>query len=301
MDLHKVVTVGKEQETQRLARQISSELFSADDLTEAIDIVRGVNPDLILFDHRFSPDCIAKFLDATDKNSEVHIVVVGTDENDAGASARFMQAGAYDYLQGKTDYYRLKEIANRIANKKAGKAGAFKAKTDDFFADDFSASISMVGCSKATLHTLKMIKLVAVSRCNLILIIGETGTGKEVAAEAIHTLRHPDGQFVAVNCATLTANLLESELFGHVKGAFTSADREKTGLLEVAESGTIFLDEISEMPIDLQAKLLRVLQEKTFRKVGGTKDIACRATIITSSNRNLQTEVDNNRSRRNLY
>jgi transcriptional regulator with PAS, ATPase and Fis domain len=99
----------------------------------------------------------------------------------------------------------------------------------------------------------------------------------------------------------LTANLLESELFGHVKGSFTSADREKTGLLELAANGTIFLDEISEMPRDLQAKLLRILQEKTFRKVGGTKEIRCKATIIASSNRNLKSEVQANRFRADLY
>jgi transcriptional regulator with PAS, ATPase and Fis domain len=133
------------------------------------------------------------------------------------------------------------------------------------------------------------------------LIVGETGTGKEVVARAIHSLRHPKEQFVAVNCAALTANLLESELFGHVKGSFTGADCEKTGLLELAGPGTLLLDEISEMPIDLQAKLLRVLQEKTFRKVGGVKNIVCNASIMASSNRNLNDEVRANRFRRDLY
>jgi transcriptional regulator with PAS, ATPase and Fis domain len=99
----------------------------------------------------------------------------------------------------------------------------------------------------------------------------------------------------------LTANLLESELFGHVRGAFTGADKDKTGLLELAGEGTIFLDEISEMPMDLQAKLLRILQEKTFRKVGGINDLVCKATIITSSNRDLRQEVRANRFRRDLY
>jgi transcriptional regulator with PAS, ATPase and Fis domain len=147
-----------------------------------------------------------------------------------------------------------------------------------------------------------MIRLVAHSTCNPVLIVGETGTGKELAARAVHVLRHgSDKKFVALNCAALTATLLESELFGHVKGAFTSADRDKTGLLELAEDGTIFLDEISEMPFDLQAKLLRVVQERSFRKVGGIKDIACKATIIASSNRNLYKTVEENKFRRDLY
>jgi len=109
------------------------------------------------------------------------------------------------------------------------------------------------------------------------------------------------GLFVAVNCAALTANLLESELFGHVKGSFTGADRDKTGLLQLAGDGTLFLDEISEMPLELQAKLLRVLQERTFRKVGGVKDLTCEATIIASSNRDLKTEVTEKRFRQDLY
>jgi transcriptional regulator with PAS, ATPase and Fis domain len=153
----------------------------------------------------------------------------------------------------------------------------------------------------AIAEALQLIKLVAASQCNPVLVTGQTGTGKEIAARAVHTLRHPGQPFVAVNCAALTATLLESELFGHVKGSFTSADRDKTGLLETADGGTIFLDEISEMPLDLQAKLLRILQEKTFRRVGGTKDLECRATIIASSNRDLKKEVREKRFRRDLY
>ncbi|GAG25694.1 unnamed protein product, partial [marine sediment metagenome] len=197
------------------------------------------------------------------------------------------------------DYAQLERIINRIKSK--SKDFINNKNTSLFFSDDLACSVSMVGSSKAMLNTLNMIKLVAASKCNPILIVGETGTGKELAAKAIHVLRHPNEQYVAVNCAALTANLLESELFGHVKGSFTGADREKTGLLELAGSGTLLLDEISEMPMELQAKLLRVLQEKSFRKVGGVKDIACNATIMASSNRNLKNEVQANRFRRDLY
>jgi transcriptional regulator with PAS, ATPase and Fis domain len=171
----------------------------------------------------------------------------------------------------------------------------------EFFLDETAASVAMAGRSPSIAETLRMIKLVAASRCNPILIVGDTGTGKEIAARAVHTLRHPDEPFVAINCAALTATLLESELFGHVKGSFTSADRDKTGLLEMAGSGTVFLDEISEMPLELQAKLLRILQERSFRKVGGVKDIECKATIIASSNRDLKKEVREKRFRQDLY
>ena len=299
MILRNVVTISKEAEIHQLARQVGQEVFAADDLTEALDFTQRIGPDLILFDHRFSPNCIQEFLSMIDKNSDVHIVVVGNGENSAYCPAQFIQAGAHHYLNGKQDHPKLAEIANKIKSQR--EADASKHDTGDFFADDLAASVSMVGKSKATLQTLKMIKLVAASQCNPVLIVGETGTGKELAARAVHNHRHPDELFVAVNCAALTANLLESELFGHVKGSFTSADREKTGLIELAGAGTIFLDEISEMPMDLQAKLLRVLQEKTFRKVGGTKEITCKATIITSSNRNLFSEVQAKRFRADLY
>ena len=173
---------------------------------------------------------------------------------------------------------------------------------EEFFAENCPQSVDIVGKSRDMLATLDTIKTVAHSRCNPVLIVGKTGTGKEQVARAVHAWRAgQDNDFVAVNCAALTASLLESELFGHVRGAFTGADREKTGLFEAAACGTIFLDEISEMPLDLQAKLLRVLQEKKFRKVGGTKDISCNATIVASSNRELLHEVRENRFRQDLY
>jgi DNA-binding NtrC family response regulator len=299
MSLYRIVTVGRETKVQQLARQVGREVFAADNITEALDITQRIEPDLILFDHRFSPEHIREFLSTTDKNLDAHIVVVGSDKNDIYSPAQFIEIGVHQYLQGKQDYHKLDEIVNQIKSKL--KLGDSKEYADVFFADDLAASVSMVGRSKAALHTLKMIKLVAASQCNPVLIVGDTGTGKELAAKAIHTIRHPKGQFVALNCAALTANLLESELFGHAKGSFTSADREKTGLLELASEGTIFLDEISEMPLDLQAKLLRVLQEKTFRKVGGTREIRCKATIIASSNRNLTNEVHAKRFRQDLY
>ena len=311
--LRRIVAVSKDSEIQRLAQQYGREVFGADDLTDALDIVKTVSPNLILFDHRFNPGHIREFLKKADNNlSDVPVVAIGGDDSDTGLSDEFIRMGAYDYLQGKQDYNRLERIICSIKdNLRTANTGDKHEKrilesvseqgTSRFFAGNLAASVSMVGKSSAIINTLKMTKLVAGSRCNPILIVGETGTGKEVIARAIHTLRHPNEQFVPVNCAALTANLLESELFGHAKGSFTGADREKTGLLELAGSGTLLLDEISEMPIDLQAKLLRVLQEKSFRKVGGIKNIECKATIMASSNRNLNNEVQANRFRRDLY
>ena len=301
MSLRRIVVVSKEAPVKQLAQKVGQEIFVADDPAEALDIVETVGPNLILFDHRFCPSHIHEFHDMAHRNSIVipPVVAVGNDENDVDLSAEFKRTGAYDYLQGSKEYNRLEQIVGRLKNE-ANTVDLEKNKTD-FFIDDCAASVAMVGRSRAMVKTLGMIRLVAASRCNPVLIVGETGTGKELAAKAIHALRHPKEPFVAVNCAALTANLLESELFGHEKGSFTGADREKTGLLEVAGAGTMLLDEISEMPLDLQSKLLRVLQEKTFRKVGGVKNITCNATIIASSNRNLYRETKANRFRRDLY
>jgi len=315
MSLRRIVAVSKDPEVQRLAQKYSQEVFGADDLADALDIVQTINPNLILFDHRFSPSHIREFLNRADNNlAGVPVVIVGSDNSDTVLSAEFLQMEACDYLHGMQDYNRLERIIDKIENTskttttdldpnlpKGCLGTSPEESSSSFFAEELAGTVFMVGKSSAILNTIKMIKLVAKSRCNPILIVGETGTGKELVAKAIHTVRHPTEQFVAVNCAALTANLLESELFGHVKGSFTGADREKTGLLELAGSGTLLLDEISEMPMDLQAKLLRVLQEMSFRKVGGIKNITCNATIMASSNRNLQSEVQANRFRRDLY
>jgi DNA-binding NtrC family response regulator len=311
--LERIVTVSRDPEIQRLAQRCGREVFGADDPTEALNIVETANPNLILFDHRFGPDHMRKFLDTADKYlGDVPVIAIGGDGSDTGLSDEFIKMGAYDCLQTRHDFTRLEQIINaiksnaRISDVRAGRkteclASASEPNSNRFFAGDLAASVSMVGKSCAIINTLKMTRLVAESRCNPILIVGETGTGKELVSRAIHTLRGPNEPFVAVNCAALTANLLESELFGHVKGSFTGADREKTGLLELASGGTLLLDEISEMPMDLQAKLLRVLQEKSFRKVGGIRNVECKATIVASSNRNLNNEVSANRFRRDLY
>jgi len=312
MILDRIVAVSKDPGVQQLAQHYGREVFGADDPADALDIVQAVNPNLILLDHRFELNQIREYFRRADNNSEqVPVVVVGSDNGDTEMPAKFMQMGAYGYLQGKQDHTQMERLIGRIKNAYESKCSAAgnEKKTQTalgsdsglFFADELADSVSMAGQSTAIASALRMIRLVAGSTCNPILIVGETGTGKELVARAIHTHRHPNEPFVAINCAALTATLLESELFGHVKGSFTGADRDKVGLLELAGSGTLLLDEISEMPMELQAKLLRVLQDKSFRKVGGVRNITCNATIMASSNRNLNSEVRHNRFRRDLY
>ena len=135
-----------------------------------------------------------------------------------------------------------------------------------------------------------------------VLVTGETGTGKELVAQAIHDGHSGQcGVFVKVDCGTLSENLIESELFGHHKGAFTDALQDKRGLVELADGGTLFLDEIGNLPISLQPKLLRLIEESTFRKVGGIKDIKVRLRIIAATNADIEEEIDRGRFREDLY
>jgi transcriptional regulator with PAS, ATPase and Fis domain len=157
----------------------------------------------------------------------------------------------------------------------------------------------MVGTSQRTHQVLRNINKVAQGKWP-VLILGETGTGKEVAARSIHQAA-PDGPFVTIDCASLVGPLMESELFGHARGAFTGAMSAKLGLIEMANGGTAFLDEIGELPLDLQAKLLRVLQEKEFRPVGSLTSRRSDFRVVAATNRDLAREVERGTFRRDLY
>jgi Nif-specific regulatory protein len=160
---------------------------------------------------------------------------------------------------------------------------------------------NIIGQSKVMGEVFKLIDMVAPSRATA-LILGESGTGKELVARAIHLASHrPSNQFIKINCAALPENLLESELLGHEKGAFTGAVSTKKGRFEVADGGTLFLDEIGELPLNLQAKLLRVIQEKQFERLGGTKTITVDVRIIAATNVNLEQAVQKGRFRADLY
>ena len=299
MTLKSIVAVSRHTELQQLASKYAQRVLVADDPKEALELAVSSGCDLALFDDVFTPGDIKHFISRTDNhNIDIPVLIVSSNIKNDDLTGQFIQAGALDYLCKENEIHRLHEMVNDLNDD--------QSKTDKkspcgFFMDEIAASVRLAGQSISIKQTLEMIKLVGSSQCNPVLILGETGTGKEVAARAVSTIRNPGKNFVAMNCAALTANLLESELFGHVKGSFTGADKDKTGLLELAQDGVVFLDEISEMPLELQAKLLRVLQEKCFRKVGGTKTIQCKATIIASSNRNLLEEVQENKFRRDLY
>ena len=160
---------------------------------------------------------------------------------------------------------------------------------------------SIVGSSKAMQQVKRLIQQVATTEAS-VLILGESGTGKEVVAQALHALSHRATRpFVPINCGAIPSELLESELFGHEKGAFTGAITARKGRFELAEKGTIFLDEIGDMPLSMQVKLLRVLQERTYERVGGNKSFVCDVRVVAATHRNLEEQIEQGHFREDLF
>src|SRR5204862_7535211 len=209
-----------------------------------------------------------------------------------------MRLGACDYLSKPFDIDLLKmKVREKIENRLLRQENVLLKKTLGL-AHQFS---NIIGRSPAMLDVFKLIE--TVSRTNsTILLTGESGTGKGLVAQAIHfhSLRR-DKPMVSLNCGAMPETLLESELFGHMRGAFTGADSNKKGLIEVAERGTIFLDEIGEMNATMQVKLLRVLQDRRFRRLGGTEEVQADIRVIAATNQDLQKRVAEGRFREDLF
>src|SRR5207247_2641429 len=209
-----------------------------------------------------------------------------------------MRLGACDYLSKPFDIDLLKmKVREKIENRQLRQENVLLKKTLGL-AHQFS---NIIGRSASMLDVFKMVE--TVSRTNsTILLTGESGTGKGLVAQAIHfnSLRR-EKPMVSLNCGAMPENLLESELFGHMRGAFTGADANKKGLLEVAERGTIFLDEIGEMSAVMQVKLLRVLQERRFRRVGGLEELQADIRVIAATNQDLSRLIAEGRFREDLY
>jgi two-component system response regulator PilR (NtrC family) len=209
-----------------------------------------------------------------------------------------LRMGAYDYIHKPFNVDELKIVVRSALERRQLRRENVLLKRALQESHSFS---NIIGRSETMLAVFELIETIA-QTASTVLVTGESGTGKELAARAIHfnSLRR-ERPFVAVNCGALTETLLESELFGHVKGSFTGANSNKKGLIEVADKGTIFLDEIGEMSPLMQVKLLRVLQERTFRRVGGTEETPADIRIVAATNRDLAQMVAEGRFREDLY
>jgi len=266
-------------------------------LDQGREIFEGNMPDAILLDQQL-PDGFGLEL-LTEVISQPHappiIMITGVSDNTLAIDA--MGQGAYDFIRKPLDKVELDAtLTNALRNHRLSRQVSAITEFDDYRV----RLDQIVGSSPAILAVCKMIGAVA-ARNAPVLITGESGTGKEVVSRAIHHHSGRPGLFLPINCSALAENLLESELFGHEKGSFTGAVVRKEGKFELADEGTLFLDELGEMPLPLQAKLLRVLQEGNFERVGGTQIIHSDARIIAATNRDLPEMIRQGRFREDLY
>ena len=225
-------------------------------------------------------------------------VVVITGSNSKHAALEAVKRGAYGFFEKPVDADEVRHIVKQAARMRRLEVENARLRNELLGSRGFRR---LIGLSQALEKTLKQARAVADTSAT-VLIIGENGTGKEMVARAIHEeSQRADAPFVAVSCAALPESLIESELFGHEKGAFTSATGARMGRFELAHGGTLFLDEIVELTPAVQVKLLRVLQERSFERVGGTRTLMVDIRLIAASNRDLETEVEAGRFRRDLF
>jgi len=263
-----------------------------------LDIIEKEHPDLVITDYKMP---LLDGLQVLKRIKEIDMkiqVIMLTAFEDMDSTIKAMQLGAYDYVE-KLELERIKAITKRALESKKLSERLVIAISED--SSDYQLENSLVGSTKAMKEIYKKIGKISSTKVN-VLIQGESGTGKELITKIIHYtgITH-DQPFIAVNCTALSESLLESELFGHVKGAFTGAIRDKKGKFELAEEGTIFLDEISEISPNLQVKLLRVLQEREFERVGGEITIPMKARVVSASNKNLSELVKLEKFREDLF
>ena len=274
------------------------EVKTASNGKDGLDLVAKGDIDLVITDLRMdgiSGEEVVKRVTTETPGIPV-IVLTGHGSIDAAVDA--MKAGAYDFLTKPLNLDQLNLIVKRaLENRELSLQ--HKLLKDEV---ESSASLEqMIGKSSEMQKVFSMIKKVAPAKAS-VLITGESGVGKELVANAIHNLSgRKDKAFIKVHCAALSESLLESELFGHEKGAYTGADTMQKGRFELAHGGTIFLDEIGEINQNVQIKILRVLQEKTFERVGGEKSISVDVRIVAATNKNLEEEVKAGRFREDLY
>lgn len=274
-------------------------VLGADTIASAKNVLNEDNVDLVLLDIKLPDGSGLELLPQIQKLEEKPLVIVMTAYGTVETAVKAMKSGAYDFIQKP---FRTKDIELIIKlaleTKKLDKElkAIIKSQSEKY------GIINMIGKSQAMQDIFKIIKKVVQSSANSILILGESGTGKELIARALHyESKRAPWPFVAINCSAIPSNLLESELYGYEKGAFTDAKEKKIGLFEKAHQGTLLLDEIGDMSIDLQTKLLRTLEERKIRRIGGTTDIPIDIQLIAATNQNLNKLVDDGKFRKDLY
>jgi len=267
---------------------------------EGLQTADEVSPDLVLLDLRLPDmDGIDVLRSLKGRHPEIAVIII-TGFGQIQSAVEAMKAGATDYLEKPFEHLdKLKLAVSRALEEVRARREIqrlHRLQEKEYRVDQ------LIGESEGTRRLRELIGKLARSEAATILIHGESGTGKELVARGLHyESSRRDSPFMEVNCAAITETLFESELFGHEKGAFTDAKASKKGLMELADRGTLFLDEVSEMSLNSQAKFLRVLQERVLRRVGGTRDIKVDLRIIAATNRPLEMRVKDGQFREDLF
>jgi len=274
------------------------EVVSASDGLEGLSYLTNDIFDLVITDIKMPKVNGFELLKKTKEISPDTIVIMITAFGTTEAAIEAMKSGAYDYINKPFKIDEIRLIVEKAFEKKrlSEEVSLLRKKVKTTYRLE-----NIIGQSPQMQELFRLIPKVAQSTSN-VLVIGESGSGKELVAAALHNLSNrKDRNLVAINCAAFPEGLLESELFGHMRGSFTGALHNKQGLFEIADGGSLFLDEIGEMPINLQAKLLRVLENGTFRRVGGTTDIKVDVRVISATNKDVKEEIASGRFREDLF
>ncbi|MBC8478420.1 MAG: sigma-54-dependent Fis family transcriptional regulator [Candidatus Delongbacteria bacterium] len=267
-------------------QEAGHEVLTAGTAASGMETWRKSNPSVVLLDLMLPDGYGLDLLTEASQQGLPGVVIMITGHQDLDLTIQGMRSGAWDYIHKPLNIDELEQaVMSALALENNTENPALVV---DLLAEIHPEKI--VGCSRALVEIHKKIGLTSRGQAN-VLITGDSGTGKELVARAIHRYTCPLEPLVAVNCSAFVPTLLESELFGHEKGAFTGADRKKQGRFELAGSGTLFLDEIGDLDHALQVKLLRVLQEKVFERVGGTEEVEFKARVIAATNRDLESLV----------
>ena len=282
---------------QNLKKQ-GYEVVTAGTGEDALRLVREEQPDLVLLDIQLPGISGIDVLEKIKDHDEDIIVIMVTANSGLENAVKAMRLGAYDYVSKPFNLEELAIVVRKALDSSDLKQEVVRLRTET----KKNGPPNIIGESRQVQSLLEVLDKVARSDASTVLVQGESGTGKELVAKWIHySSNRAEKPFIAINCAAVPATLLESELFGHEKGAFTDAKANKKGLFELADGGTVFLDEIGDMEMGMQAKLLRFLEDRSFRRIGGGRVFTVDVRIISATNKDLHKSIEEKTFRNDLY
>ena len=302
MSKARILIVDDEESTRELFAELLQRWgYDVDQTSDghgALKLAAETHPDVIISDLVMPKlDGLALVRALREEQPDTPVVII-TGKGTIDAAVEAVREGVFDFVEKPLDPARLKVILTRALEKKQT---LHEMQVLRRRLGQVDAGVGLVGSSPPMRKTMELVEKVAPSKASVV-ITGQSGTGKEMIARAIHQLSpRRDKPFIAINCSAIPSSLIESEMFGHERGAFTGADQRRLGAWELADGGTLFLDEVGEIPVELQAKFLRVIEEERLRRLGGKNEISLDVRVVCATNRDLKEEIKAQRFREDLY